>query len=101
MLSLGQVLFKMAAMEIPHAVVSDLTQLIRPKLIIALFIYAFATILWLAVLRVTPLRQAYPFVALAFFIVPILSWFWLNEPLKITNFVGAAIIFLGVYISIS
>lgn len=73
----------------------------KPKLIIALTIYAIATVLWVAVLRITPLNQAYPFVAIAFFIVPLLSWVFLDEPLKLKTFIGAAVILLGVYISVN
>jgi len=34
-------------------------------------------------------------------VVPILSWFWLGEPINLNTFLGATIILLGVWISIS
>jgi drug/metabolite transporter (DMT)-like permease len=102
MLSFGQILFKLAAMEMHSIEVSKFSQfflLINLKLVIAFVVYGFATVLWVAVLRVVPLSQAYPFIALAFFIVPILSWIWLNEPIQLKNILGASFILLGIYIS--
>ena len=84
----------------PDTVLSNFMQLFKPKLIFAIVIYAIATILWISVLRTTPLRQAYPFAALAFFIVPIFSSLWLDEPLKYSTFIGGSIIIFGVYISV-
>ncbi|MBF6648520.1 EamA family transporter [Methylobacter sp. BlB1] len=74
--------------------------LLNIKLIVALVVYFFATIMWLLVLKVTPLRVAYPFVALAFFIVPILAHFLLNENISWNTFVGAILIALGVWVSV-
>lgn len=70
------------------------------KLIIALIVYAAATATWVAVLRITPLTLAYPFAALAFVIVPVLSHYFIGEPIKLNTLVGAAIIFLGVIVSV-
>ena len=52
------------------------------------------------VLKATPLRIAYPFAALAFFIVPVLSHFFLGEDLHWNTFAGAFLIALGVWVSI-
>lgn len=100
MLAIGQVLFKFAAMRIDIASKGLIASLIfNPALIVALMVYALATISWLFVLKNMPLRLAYPFAALGFFIVPLMSYFFLNEPLRWSSFGGAAIIMLGVYVS--
>ena len=97
-LSIGQVLFKLAAMDIKNV---NFFSILQPKLILALCVYGIATIMWIGVLRHTPLRLAYPFVALAFLIVPVLSWLWINEPISVNAFVGGTIILIGVWISVS
>ena len=98
LLSIGQVLFKFAAMDMKNI---DIFSLLNPKLILALCVYCIATLVWIGVLRFTPLRLAYSFIALTFLIVPLLSWFWLNEPININTFVGAAVILIGIWISVS
>lgn len=98
LLSVGQVLFKLAAMDMKNI---DVSSLLQPKLILALFIYGIATVLWIAVLRHTPLRIAYPFVGLVFLIVPVLSWFWMDEQISLNTIVGGAAILIGVWIAVS
>ena len=98
LLSIGQVLFKLAAMDMKNI---DISSLLQPKLILALCVYGFATVLWIAVLRYTPLVLAYPFVGLAFLIVPVLSWYWMSEPINLSTIVGGAIILIGIWISVS
>jgi undecaprenyl phosphate-alpha-L-ara4N flippase subunit ArnE len=101
MLAVGQVLFKLASGKI------DIENkgywagfLLNPTLLIALCVYGAATVAWLFVLRTAPLRVAYPFVALAFVIVPLLAAFFLGEPLRWTTFAGAACIIVGVWVSL-
>lgn len=99
-LSAGQILFKMASSSFEFSIAGLAASLLNIKLIVALVVYFFATIMWLLVLKVTPLRVAYPFVALAFFIVPILAHFLLNESISWNTFVGAILIALGVWVSV-
>ena len=98
LLSVGQVLFKLAAMEMKNI---DIFSLLQPKLILAVCVYGIATVLWIAVLRHTPLQIAYPFVGLAFLIVPILSWFWMDEQISLNTIVGGVTILIGVWIAVS
>jgi len=98
LLSIGQVIFKLAAMDMKNI---DIFSLLNPKLILALCVYGIATLVWISVLRYTPLRLAYPLIALTFLIVPLLSWFWLNEPVNINTFAGATVILIGIWISVS
>lgn len=99
-LSAGQILFKMAATELDFSSIGFINSLLNIKLIVALVVYFFATIMWLLVLRETPLRVAYPFAALAFIIVPVLAHFLLGESIGWNTFVGAGLIAIGVYVSI-
>jgi len=101
LLAVGQILFKVAAEKIDIAgqgIVASL--LLNTSLIIALVVYAVATFCWLMVLKGMPLRLAYPFAALGFFIVPLLSYLFLGEPLRASSFIGAAIIMVGIYVSL-
>ena len=98
LLSVGQLLFKMVAMDTKNI---DISSLLQPKLILALCVYGIATILWIAVLRHTPLRIAYPFAGLAFLIVPVLSWFWMDEQISLNTIVGGTVILVGVWITVS
>lgn len=101
MISVGQVLFKYASEKIDIAGKGFFAGLLlNPAFVIAMVVYAVATILWLLVLKMTPLRIAYPFTALAFIIVPIFAFYFLGETLRWTTFAGAAVIILGVYISL-
>jgi len=101
LLAIGQILFKVAATKIDLAGQGIMTSVFfNSTLIVALVIYAIATFCWLMVLKGIPLRLAYPFAALGFFIVPLLSYLFLDEPLQATSFIGAAIIMAGVYVSL-
>lgn len=99
-LSFGQILFKMAATSMDFSAATLLPGLLNTKLIVALVVYFFATVMWLLVLRSIPLRVAYPFAALAFFLVPVLAHFLLNETISWNTFAGASLIALGVWVSV-
>jgi drug/metabolite transporter (DMT)-like permease len=64
----------------------------------ALVVYALATGLWVALLREVPLSVAYPFVALAFFLVPLMGHWVLGETLRWQTLAGAAVIVAGVWV---
>ena len=98
-LSVGQVLFKVASSSVELSLNGFLKSLFNTKLFIALVVYMLATMMWLLVLKETPLRVAYPFAALAFFVVPILAHFLLGETLGWNTFAGGALIALGVWVS--
>lgn len=99
-LATGQILFKLTSSTLILDPKNILSNLLNWRLILALSVYAIATIMWLVVLRTTPLRVAYPFVALAFIIVPVLAHYLLGEQLTWRTFAGAALIGLGVCVSV-
>lgn len=58
-----------------------------------------SAISWLFVLKRVPLNFAYPFMALTFILIPLLSKFVLNESVPVSRWVGGIIIIIGVALS--
>ena len=99
-LSVGQVLFKLAARDLGASGMPQLSQIVLNKwLIAAVIVYAVATAMWVSLLRGVALSVAYPFAALAFFFVPVMGHWLLGEPLRWQTLAGAAVITAGVWIS--
>lgn len=99
-LAVGQILFKLAARGMAGSAPLIQQIVFNGYLWVALVVYAVATAFWIALLRHIPLALAYPFVALAFFFVPVLAHFILQEPLRWQNLLGGAFILLGVWVSV-
>jgi len=93
-ISTGQVLFKIVASS--NGLLIE--KIFTVKFIIAISIYIGATLLWLWVLRHLPLMTAYPLMALAFIIVPIMSFYTLDENIGVKEMAGGIIIMIGVMI---
>jgi multidrug transporter EmrE-like cation transporter len=94
----GQMLFKSAALATPQrgALAEWTLELLRNwQFFAALVTYFLLAVLWVWILRVVPLSQAYPFVALAFAIAPLMGGIWFGEPLSARLLVGLAIIMCG------
>jgi drug/metabolite transporter (DMT)-like permease len=68
-------------------------------LLVALAIYAVATVLWLLVLSRVPLSVAFPFYGLAFLMVPALAAWLLHEPLRWPVLLGGTVILCGIAIT--
>lgn len=102
LIAIGQLLFKSAAAHwrVDGLSWATLRGFLSPLMLIALAVYAFATLLWVYVLRTVPLSSAYAMFALAFVIVPLLAHFALDEPLSINALVGGAIIVVGVVVAV-
>ncbi|MBV5299904.1 MAG: EamA family transporter [Rhodoferax sp.] len=99
-MSAGQILFKLAARGMSGSS-SWVSQIVLNRYLwVALLVYLSATALWVALLRQMPLHLAYPLVALAFFFVPVLGHWFLDEPLRWQSLLGALVIVLGVWISV-
>ena len=97
-ISAGQILFKLAA----RAAAGDASfpwGVLNGYLFAALLVYGAATLLWVWLLKTLPLNVAYPFVGLAFVIVPILGAWLLNEPLDWRHLAGGALIAAGVAVA--
>ena len=94
-ISIGQLLFKQAATALP-ANPGLMDWATNGWLIASLALYGVTTLGWVWILRHAPLNLAYPFMGLAFLIVPTLAWAFLGEPIGWRTLVGGALILAGV-----
>ena len=62
---------------------------------LAVLLYAALSVLWVWLLTFTPLSRAYPFVALAFALTPLLGIFIFGEPFSTRLAIGIALILCG------
>ena len=94
----GQILFKLAALRVSTE--RPLTEGVFALLQNGYFLSALAgyfalALIWVWILSFTPLSRAYPFVALAFALTPILSGIFLAEPLTTRLIIGIAVTLCG------
>jgi drug/metabolite transporter (DMT)-like permease len=61
----------------------------------AILLYVILTVLWVWILTFTPLSRAYPFVALAFAVTPVLGGLVFGEPIGTRLMLGIALILGG------
>ncbi len=97
----GQLLFKTAALQVPTGapLASKLIGLLQNGYFLAAVgLYAALSALWVWVLTFTPLSRAYPFVAIAFALTPLLGGLVFAEPLSPRLLVGLAVILGGLYL---
>jgi len=101
LIAAGQLLFKAAAGQwrIDGWTWATVRSFLSPLMILALFIYAIATLLWVFVLRTVPLALAYSLFSLAFVIVPLLAYAVLGERLSANTLLGSGIIIVGVIVA--
>ncbi len=98
MIAIGQVLFKITSEKLVAQNAPFHTVLINPVFILALMIYASATLLWIYVLKTVPLSQAYAFMAMTFVIVPLLAMLWLGETLTLKYAIGTILVIAGLIV---
>jgi drug/metabolite transporter (DMT)-like permease len=93
----GQLLFKFAALRAGGAgLMERLPQLLQNGFFLAaLALYFALSVVWVWILGFTPLSRAYPFVALAFAITPLLGALVFAEPISARLVGGIAVILLG------
>ena len=103
-LACGQVLFKAAAQSVKGPMGIDFRTVLQlatnAYFLLALVIYGAATVLWVFLLRDTELSRAYPIVALAFVLVPLLGTFVFGEQLSVRLILGIAVVILGLAIAL-
>lgn len=101
MMVIGQILFKIGSRgKALNSVSSILKMLFSPVIILALFVYAVTTVLWLFILSKVDISFAYPIQALAFPIVLIVSAWIFHEIIPLNRWVGVVIIFIGICVAI-
>jgi drug/metabolite transporter (DMT)-like permease len=97
----GQILFKRAASQVGSGTslswFLDVARL--PSMWIAVTLYAAATILWVRILTAVPLSRAYPFVALAFVLVPAAGYLFFDESITARYAFGTLLIIAGVIVA--
>jgi drug/metabolite transporter (DMT)-like permease len=93
----GQLLFKTAAVKLPAGElgVRMLALATNGWFIAAIALYAGLSVLWVWVLTFTPLSRAYPFVAIAFALTPLVGALVFGEPLSLRLLVGIAVVAVG------
>jgi drug/metabolite transporter (DMT)-like permease len=94
----GQMLFKLAALRLPQdgsAAERAFDLLQNGYFLLALATYLILALLWVWVLSFTPLSRAYPFVALAFVLTPVLGGLLFGEALSFRLLAGIAAILGG------
>ena len=99
----GQVLFKMAAQRFPPgaAVREQLTSLLgNTYFFVAFAFYCALALWWVWILTFTPLSRAYPFVAVAFAITPMLGGLLFDEPINLRLALGIAAIVFGLVLMV-
>jgi len=99
-MALGQAMFKLAAQEAHRLDAASWAKLVFALsfnlwFIAALLLYAALSIIWVQILIDTPLSIAYPFVALAFVLTPLLGHFAFGEALSWGHAAGLALVVVG------
>lgn len=100
-MSAGQLLFKLAADSALGAQASGgaldqvARMLLNPFFICAMVMYFALSVMWVWILSFIPLSRAYPFVAAAFVVTPLLSHVFFQEPLDLRFAFGLLLIVSG------
>jgi drug/metabolite transporter (DMT)-like permease len=101
-MSAGQVLFKLAAIDVAGTTGGLpsrlLGLLLNPYFIGAMAFYAGLAILWVWILTFTPLSRAYPFVALAFAVTPLVGAALFGETVSARLLLGLLFVLFGLYL---
>jgi drug/metabolite transporter (DMT)-like permease len=102
LIAAGQLLFKVAAAQwrLDGWSLATARGFLSPAMLLALALYALATVLWVLVLRTVPLSVAFPLYALVFLMVPVAAQVFLGEPLTLNTLIGGAIIVIGVFVAV-
>lgn len=94
----GQILFKLAALRgAAEAPLGErmLGMLSNGFFVAAVLLYGVLAVLWVWILSFTPLSRAYPFVAMAFALTPLLGGLMFAEPVTTRLVIGVCVIFAG------
>lgn len=98
----GQILFKTAALRYAafDGTVGDRLFGLLHNLyfMLAIALYAAFSILWVWILSFTPLSRAYPFVALAFAVIPLLGGLIFGETISLRIVAGILFILCGLFL---
>ncbi|MEI8320603.1 MAG: EamA family transporter [Alphaproteobacteria bacterium] len=99
LICMGQILFKKSAMLL-STLKTPFHLALEPMFIGAICLYGFTTILWIFALQHLSLSRGYMIMSLSYIIIPILSFYFFDEPISIRLVVGAILIISGVLIAL-
>lgn len=102
--TLGQLLLKIGMRQVGPINRSDLSNPIHlalavfsnPLILISVPLYVGGFMIWLIVLSKLDLSYAYSFLALAYVLVPLLSWLILGEHIPTVRWIGIIVICIGI-----
>lgn len=100
----GQVLFKMAALQMPAAGTFAqrlLALALNPTFLVAILLYGALSGLWVWILTTVPLSRAYPFVALAFVLTLSAGVLFFGEALNLRLLMGSALVLAGLLLIVT
>jgi len=102
--SLGQVFWKIGMNAVgaidSFSVPGILSMFLNPLVLLGLCMYGLSTVFWLTALSQKDLSFVYPFIALTFIIVLLLSKFLLHENVGIYRIAGTLVIIAGLLLVI-
>lgn len=101
MLAAGQTLFRLGALKAERAtdIIGFIKLFTQPIIIFALLLYCGTTALYVAILQYVPVSRAYPYMALAFIMVPIAAVIFLGETVSVRYAVGVGLMILGLVLT--
>ena len=95
--AVGQIFFKLGSSKISANILS---WILNWKLVLGIFLYATATIAFIVALKNGELSILYPVIATSYIWVSIFSIFILGESMSLLNWLGIALIIIGVTLSV-
>jgi drug/metabolite transporter (DMT)-like permease len=99
LLVFGQMLWKTGMMQIPSVTPLSLLQnLFSPYILAGIFIYGFATLLWLYILGKGEFSVVYPLQSLAYALGVIVAFIIFRENIPFTRWVGVVVIIIGAFL---
>jgi len=96
----GQMLFKLAALRIEPdlTLIQRLASLVQNRFFLAALLFYFGlSLFWVWLLSFIPISRAYPFLALAFAVTPVLGIVAFGEQSSVRLMVGLVIILVGLF----
>ncbi len=100
LMACGQILFKYTAISMGQQnIIENIVKLfLTPFFLLAIVLYAIATLLWVHILQTVPLGIGYSFMALGFVLVPLADWFLFAQRYPTLYLIGVLLIVGGIIV---
>lgn len=89
----GQLLWKLSTKDLALSIKGTI---LNPFLVLGFIVYAIGSVIFIFALKKGDLSMVFPFISLSFIWVALLSIFFLNEAITITNWIGIILVIFGV-----